>query len=559
MFTVTFYSYKGGVGRTLAIANVADRLSAMGKRVFLLDFDLEAPGLDAYFPKVNQGTPGIVEYVSRYAETEVVPPLKDYVTEVRAREGQAAGTIFLMRSGLRNSEYQRLLAHMNWKDFYTHRHGFLFVENLKGAIESDYRPDYILVDSRTGLTDISGICTLQLPDAVVFLFGLNDQNLEGTATIYKSVVSNKLNKSIETLLVATPVPEVPDFLELKEQRLAKAKELIGRPVDLTLPLAPFVAFQETFVPKSSGTFLSELYTRLTDKIIGMNKFDVLSMLKNARKLKSGDPEQAMSAYKEILGVYPQNSKAWQAYGVFLRNTRDPKEALGAFENAIKYGGEAEGWADLALTYLSLGEFEPADSNFRVFLDKSHNCQQIMFYTSIIDRKGRHEAAIAGYERALELCGDDIQATTPLNELGNLFMARKEYEKAVPLYERALTIEPTALPMNYNLGYALHLVSQQEKSHVFLRKAVDIYEQTSQRNTPKTLANNEQAIGNSCAILGLPAKAAEHFMESLKQASLATGPILSSIRYMYLSPDEFKEETLKLMSALQPSQAEITTL
>ena len=44
-----------------------------------------------------------------------------------------------------------------------------FVENLKGAIQVNFNPDYVLVDSRTGLTDISGICTLQLQTSWCFL------------------------------------------------------------------------------------------------------------------------------------------------------------------------------------------------------------------------------------------------------------------------------------------------------------------------------------------------------------------------------------------------------
>jgi len=48
MYTVTFYSYTGGVGRTLALMNTAFRLSKKGKTVFVLDFDLEAPGVDVF-------------------------------------------------------------------------------------------------------------------------------------------------------------------------------------------------------------------------------------------------------------------------------------------------------------------------------------------------------------------------------------------------------------------------------------------------------------------------------------------------------------------------------
>ena len=45
MRTVTFYSYKGGTGRTLLLANVAIFAARMGRKVVAIDVDLEAPGL----------------------------------------------------------------------------------------------------------------------------------------------------------------------------------------------------------------------------------------------------------------------------------------------------------------------------------------------------------------------------------------------------------------------------------------------------------------------------------------------------------------------------------
>ena len=45
----TFYSFKGGVGRSMALANVAELLYNLGLKVLLIDFDLEAPGLERYF------------------------------------------------------------------------------------------------------------------------------------------------------------------------------------------------------------------------------------------------------------------------------------------------------------------------------------------------------------------------------------------------------------------------------------------------------------------------------------------------------------------------------
>jgi MinD-like ATPase involved in chromosome partitioning or flagellar assembly len=48
MYTITFYSFKGGVGRSLALANVGAHLALTGRKVLLVDFDLEAPGLDTF-------------------------------------------------------------------------------------------------------------------------------------------------------------------------------------------------------------------------------------------------------------------------------------------------------------------------------------------------------------------------------------------------------------------------------------------------------------------------------------------------------------------------------
>src|SRR5271166_3342097 len=46
---VTFYSYKGGTGRTMALANIAWLLACNGYRVLAIDWDLEAPGLHRFF------------------------------------------------------------------------------------------------------------------------------------------------------------------------------------------------------------------------------------------------------------------------------------------------------------------------------------------------------------------------------------------------------------------------------------------------------------------------------------------------------------------------------
>ena len=51
---ITFYSYKGGVGRTMALANIAVLLAQWRYKILIADWDLEAPGLEYFFQGLSE-------------------------------------------------------------------------------------------------------------------------------------------------------------------------------------------------------------------------------------------------------------------------------------------------------------------------------------------------------------------------------------------------------------------------------------------------------------------------------------------------------------------------
>ncbi len=68
---ITFYSYKGGTGRSMALANtaclLAERLASSSQKVLMMDWDLEAPGLHRFFTAQleiveHADRPGIIDY-----------------------------------------------------------------------------------------------------------------------------------------------------------------------------------------------------------------------------------------------------------------------------------------------------------------------------------------------------------------------------------------------------------------------------------------------------------------------------------------------------------------
>ena len=88
---VTFYSFKGGTGRTMALANVAWILASNGLKVLVVDWDLDSPGLHRYFhpfldPAKVAATPGIIELITDYAwdATQGGDRSPDWVRKLRA-------------------------------------------------------------------------------------------------------------------------------------------------------------------------------------------------------------------------------------------------------------------------------------------------------------------------------------------------------------------------------------------------------------------------------------------------------------------------------------------
>ena len=84
-------------------------------------------------------------------------------------------------------KYPERLSTINWQELYANQDGYLLLEDLKAQWKDFLDPDYVLIDSRTGHTDVGGICTRQLPDAVICLFFPTIQNLNGLVPIVNGI------------------------------------------------------------------------------------------------------------------------------------------------------------------------------------------------------------------------------------------------------------------------------------------------------------------------------------------------------------------------------------
>jgi MinD-like ATPase involved in chromosome partitioning or flagellar assembly len=233
---VTFYSFKGGVGRTLALANVGWILASNGQRVLALDWDLEAPGLHRYFrPFLEDGdgasTPGLIELLEEFcieaaadqtrgAASSFDTDVLQYVQPVKW-DFPKPGFIDLLAAGRYDLSYPTRVNAFAWQTFYRELGGARFLDRLRDDLRAEY--DYVLIDSRTGISDVNGVCTVQMPDMLIACFTMNPTSLTGCARVAESVMKERQDRPIEIL----PVPMRLEIAEkdLLERGLAEARHL----------------------------------------------------------------------------------------------------------------------------------------------------------------------------------------------------------------------------------------------------------------------------------------------------------------------------------------------
>lgn len=323
---VTFYSYKGGVGRTLALANVAWLLANHADepaRVLTVDFDLGAPGLHQVLGMGGaRSKPGVVDYVLKFVETAQVPSIKDYVHKTRCIG------VDLIPSGRLDRNYQARLETIDWAALYSSAHGYDLFERLKRDINGlvpSY--DYVLIDSLTGYSDVGGVCVDQLSDSAVLLFRLNRQNLDGIGNVFRGLQAPKHSEAKHVIPVVTP--SWPFIDETAATWIKKAQAVFsGQPL-LEISFDSGLSFGERIISRSasklplSSKVLAD-YRVLTSSIREQNASDPLTLwskIKESERYLFG--EETAEDYTRLLSQRPQVEAYWNYMVQIVQSLRVP--------------------------------------------------------------------------------------------------------------------------------------------------------------------------------------------------------------------------------------------
>ena len=213
---VSIHSFRGGTGKSNLTANLASLVALAGKRVAVVDTDIQSPGIHMPFALAEDRVEFALNHFI-WGECEIEKAAYD-VSNLLPRSG---GPIYLVPSSMKISDIGRIL-----KEGYDVR---LLNDGFQALIEK-LQLDYLFVDTHPGVNEET-LLSIAISDTLVLILRPDQQDFQGTAVTVE--LARKLDVPNMMLVINKALPSM-NFAELR----AKAEAIYQVPVAAILPLTP---------------------------------------------------------------------------------------------------------------------------------------------------------------------------------------------------------------------------------------------------------------------------------------------------------------------------------
>lgn len=261
--TVSFYSFKGGTGRSTSLCNTAYELAKRGYSVGCIDFDLSAPGLHKIYdigPNRTEGTKSIHDYIDPDKRTS--PELSDYVLDVTKdyRNDSFDGELFLVYGEINADVAAKAGDRRMMLDA---------VKDLVKYFDKEYALDYVFLDSRSGISS-QALPIFEQADHVFVFTRWTNQHKYGTSALLNWIGDaagkddgEEIINTESLVAVASNVPEEVGLAEIEEWRDIELPVFVDD-VGLVHESEILRQNEEVVFNSHPGTDTAEEYSRLTD-------------------------------------------------------------------------------------------------------------------------------------------------------------------------------------------------------------------------------------------------------------------------------------------------------
>ena len=184
---IAVQSFKGGTGKSTIAANLAVTIAQLGKRVGVIDLDLEGPGLHVIFGVSDSDVEATINDVLQH-KAEIGQAAIDLTVKAKAN----GGCLIFCPAGHKLEEIMSILDE-----------GFN-LSTFKGVLEQlarDYQLDYLIIDSHPGV-EKDTLLSMALCDYLILISRVDQQDLFGSGVLTE--VAGQLRKPVVLILNMIP-------------------------------------------------------------------------------------------------------------------------------------------------------------------------------------------------------------------------------------------------------------------------------------------------------------------------------------------------------------------
>lgn len=247
---ISVHSFRGGTGKSNTTANLAAVYARQGRRVAVIDTDIQSPGIHAIFGLRGEEVEASLNDFLWHDR-----PIEQVAQDVSAAAGPGvSGRIHLIPSSMKPGEIARVL-----------REGYdaqRLTEGFRRLVDV-LTLDVLLIDTHPGLNEET-LLSLVLSDSLLIVMRPDRQDYEGTG------ITARVARELEVPRIRIVVNKLPDTFDAISVT-ARVEEAYGCPVAAVLPHSDELmrlASEGIFVARFPDHTLSDLYRKVASTLVG---------------------------------------------------------------------------------------------------------------------------------------------------------------------------------------------------------------------------------------------------------------------------------------------------